>query len=448
MHCETHSQAISLDPQRKTPVLAWMDELPRVLASALTLALSLCLHPSPVDGSEVEETKAKTAPSWAQDLDWLVFVDGYAAYNVNEPNRRQAPTSLRAFDVHNGFSLAWAGFNLDFQKEQFGATAQLRFGPSAMVYNSGEEVLGLQFVKQAYASYKPKFLGGRLSLDLGKFDTPYGAEVAESQGNFNYTRGALNWLGQPFFHTGLRLNANLSSRIDMTLLAVNGWNKSLDNNRGKSFGIQFHLQPIDQVEIFVGYIAGPENGQITDLQCDQGFVFIPTRGCVVALREDDPDALRQGTVSTKGAGARWRHFSDLVISATPHPRLNLLANLDYGYDELILQPITGEYRKVQWYGGMLSANLRWTDTLSTAIRGEWYEDPDGATTGFVDAQGQPGSASIFTATGTLNYSPVPQLSFKLDLRHDNANQDLFAYKETGFRRHQTTLSLGMVVKSE
>ena len=39
-------------------------------------------------------------------------------------------------------------------------------------------------------------------LDLGKFDTPYGAEVAESHLNMNYTRGLL-YASQPVFHTSI-----------------------------------------------------------------------------------------------------------------------------------------------------------------------------------------------------------------------------------------------------
>lgn len=409
------------------------------------MALTLALISEPDQSSNTKSSEASRAePS---GLDWLAFIDSYAAYNVNEPNRRQVPSSLRAFDVQNGFSLAWVGLNLDLQKEQFGATAQFRFGPSAKVYNSGEAFIGLDYIKQAYASYKPKFLHGALRLDLGKFDTPFGAEVAESQDNFNYTRGALSWLGQPFFHTGARLQASLHRNLDLTLLAVNGWNKSLDNNRGKSFGLQFHLQPVDKLDIHLGYIAGPENAQTTEIECEEGFVFIPVRGCVQALRSEQ-EALRQGTVPTKGASKRWRHFTDLVVQASPHPKLALLANLSFGYDELILQPVTGHYREVMWYGAMLSANLQWTDRISSALRGEWYEDPDGATTGFLDAQGQPGSSRIFTGTASIGYHPVPQLSFKFDARYDHANQDLFAYKETGFRSNQMTLSLGMVVRTK
>lgn len=420
-----------------------------MLAATLTWLVALGLNPATAQAPDAQKNEQEDPSSQPRAFTWLAFVDSYAAYNLNEPSRRQAPSSLRAFDVHNGFALAWAGFNLNYQKEQFGATAQLRFGPSAKIYNRGEEGIGLDYIKQAFASYKPRFLKGKLQLDLGKFNTPYGAEVAESQDNFNYSRGALNWLGQPFFHTGLRLNAILSQRVDMTLLAVNGWNNSVDNNRSKSFGIQFHLQPIDEIEVYVGYMAGPENSASVQVECEEGLVFIPLRGCVEAVREEEMvQEHAHSHMVEQGASKRWRHFSDLVISVIPHRRIALLANLNYGYDELILEPATGAYRKVRWYGAMFSANLSWTDTLSTAIRAEWYEDPDGATTGVSDSEGRPQAASLLTGTATLNYSPRPQLSFKLDIRHDNADQALFDYKLSETRRHQTTFALGMIVKTK
>lgn len=426
-----------------------------MLLPLATLCTALITDGSLVETEPAREASKLSAPSQGSDepkhpedsepaFDWLLFVDSYGAYNFNEPSRRQEPSSLRAFDVHNGLSIAWAGLNLDFQKKQFGATAQFRFGPSAKTYNSGEDAIGLGFIKQAYATYRPAFLGGKWSLDLGKFDTPYGAEVADSQNNFNYTRGVLNWLGQPFFHTGLRINGELHPFLGLTLIAVNGWNRSLDNNRAKSFGLQFNLHPSDALSVSVGYIAGPENSQLSELQCEEGFVFVPVRGCVRAVRQEGDSVVTQGMVNTRGINRRWRHLTDIVISVQPHPRLELLANADFGYDELVLDPMSGAYQAVMWYGAMLSARFKWTKTLSTSLRGEWFEDPDGATTGFVDAH----NSRILTATASMAYAPVPQLLFKFDARHDHATSAMFARGETGFRADQTTLSLGCVVKTK
>ncbi len=74
-----------------------------------------------------------------------------------------------------------------------GGTLALRFGPSAKRYNSSclaqkcDAAYGLENVKQAFASWRPGGDSSPVTLDFGKFDTIYGAEVAESQDNINYT---------------------------------------------------------------------------------------------------------------------------------------------------------------------------------------------------------------------------------------------------------------------
>ena len=99
--------------------------------------------------------------------------------------------SLRTFDVqHNTFSLSLAeiafakgvtpesrvGFRADLD---FGKTADLvaAFEPEA----DGKEIY--KHIQQAYVS----LLTGKVQWDVGKFVTPIGAEVIESQDNWNYT---------------------------------------------------------------------------------------------------------------------------------------------------------------------------------------------------------------------------------------------------------------------
>ncbi len=102
---------------------------------------------------------------------------------------------------------------------------------------------GLSNVKQAFATWKPGGKGSAVALDFGKFDTIYGVEVADSQYNINYTRGVVYWFAQPAFHTGFRLNADLSDAFTLKALLVNGYNNSIDNNFGKTPGAAGHRQP-------------------------------------------------------------------------------------------------------------------------------------------------------------------------------------------------------------
>ena len=43
-----------------------------------------------------------------------------------------------------------------------------------------------------------------MQCDVGKFVTPIGAEVIESQDNWNYTRSILFGYAIPFYHVGVR----------------------------------------------------------------------------------------------------------------------------------------------------------------------------------------------------------------------------------------------------
>ena len=51
-------------------------------------------------------------------------------------------------------------------------------------------------------------LTGKVQWDAGKFVTPIGAEVIESQDNWNYTRSILFGYAIPFYHLGRARHAS------------------------------------------------------------------------------------------------------------------------------------------------------------------------------------------------------------------------------------------------
>jgi hypothetical protein len=142
------------------------------------------------------------AEEWHDALDSSVFIDAYGSANFGLVKPQQGKNQLRAYDTTNGFAISWAGADLSYDPDPVGGTLSLRAGPTADRYadsclssdranNPCDFSIGLRYVKQAYVSYKPGGAGGGLQVDLGKFDTLFGAEVAESQNNMNYTRGPL-----------------------------------------------------------------------------------------------------------------------------------------------------------------------------------------------------------------------------------------------------------------
>ncbi|MES1185418.1 MAG: outer membrane beta-barrel protein, partial [Myxococcales bacterium] len=229
------------------------------------------------------ETYSEGGDSWYDSIEFSAFADAYASVNYNFPKPQFGRNVLRAHDYSNGFALSWVGVNASYPADPVGATVSLRFGPTARQIGNGcpaddkshcDSGEGLENVKQAFASWKPGGADSMFTLDLGKFETPYGAEVSESHLNMNYTRSML-YASQPVFHTGLRASFAVSDLFDFKVLAVNGWNNTIDNNVGKSFGAQlnFHLknsEDADVVGISVGYLGGPEHDDTLVVHCGVG----------------------------------------------------------------------------------------------------------------------------------------------------------------------------------
>ena len=166
-------------------------------------------------------------------IDVTGFVDVYYGYNFN-----QVDPIARTFDIqHNTFSLSLAeiafakgvsadsrvGFRVDLD---FGKTADLvaAFEPES----DGKEIY--KHIEQAYLS----LLTGKVTWDAGKFVTPIGGEVIESQDNWNYTRSILFGYAIPFYHVGVRATVAASDKVTVAGYLVNGWNNTSEINGDKT----------------------------------------------------------------------------------------------------------------------------------------------------------------------------------------------------------------------
>ncbi len=168
-------------------------------------------------------------------------MDIYYGYNFNKVD-----PSLRTFDVqHNTFSLSLAEVN--FTKgvtadSRVGFRTDLDFGKTADLVaayepeSNGQEIY--KHVQQAYVS----LLTGKVQWDAGKFVTPIGAEVIESQDNWNYTRSVLFGYAIPFYHVGVRATLPASDKVTLNGYLVNGWNNSSEINGNKTGRVRDHDQ--------------------------------------------------------------------------------------------------------------------------------------------------------------------------------------------------------------
>lgn len=404
------------------------------------------------------ESYSQGGDAWYDLIGFSAFVDAYAGYNFNNPKPQfgtttgaSAPTNTyRAYDQANGFSLSWIGVNATYPADPVGATINLRFGPTATAYGSCsagtcDNDVGLQFVKQAFVSWKPGGADSSITLDLGKFDTPFGVEVAESQFDINYTRGLLYWLAQPLFHTGLRANFAVADAFDFRLLAVNGWNNTIDNNVGKTFGAQgtFHVknaEGTDLVTASLGYMVGPESPDVLEVQCGANEVFDPeaSGGCKTGTTGDTSGTIDHGSANTDGL----RHLIDLAVVADPIERLRLLLNADFGLVK-VYNPPEDNYLSRSYFGVMAGARVAVTDGFGVAARGEYISDPKGVLAGYDNEK-----ISLVSGTLTLEALPADFLTIKLDGRIDWSNKEIFKQDIRDLSGKQITATLGVVAHTD
>jgi hypothetical protein len=336
------------------------------------------------------------------------LVDGYYGFNFNSPANRTS--GLRLFDnATNQFALNLVELGLDKAPDassRLGYDVTLGFGNAMNVVNSTDPGgLGFaQYLKQAYMSYLAP-VGKGLTLTFGKFVTPAGAEVIESNKDWNYSRSLLFNYAIPFYHFGLSAAYTFNDKYTMTGYVVNGWNNLVDTyNSGKTGGLSFAWTPNKKVSLTQTWMGGPG--------------------------------------ATPLDGGNWRNLSDTVITYTPNSKLSLMANGDYGRVQR-LTPVAAAAcgaacnGAVDWAGVAGYVKYQYNPLWAVAGRYEFYNDHTGFTTGTAQ--------HINEFTGTLERKFVQHLITRAEYRFDDSsNSHAFNKDATKFAKTQSTVEAGLI----
>ncbi len=397
---------------------------------------------------------------WYELVEVGAFVDAYAALNYNFPRPHAGANIFRAYDQNTGFALSWVGLDASFEPDPVGGTLSLRYGPSADQLaarclhedpgaNPCDGDVGLEMVKQAYGSFRPDGAVGIVRLDIGKFDSPYGVEVAEGYRNVNYTRGLLYTLVQPVFFTGVRVNVKPMPDLQLNFLVASGQNSTLDNNFGKTFGLQWVLTPTPSFSALFGWATGPEQDDSVQVSCPAGEVYSNDSNACVPDPTDPPAA----TYGVDRPGVNdfdaYRHHGDVVLLYRPSSRLALALNGVLGFEGVRAAPPSTSTETALWYGGELSVAVPLPPTWALGLRGEYLSDRDGRVTGIEGAK-------LMSATLTVDATLAGSLMLRLDNRADvllsaDGDRDVFpvgVVDEAGSddaRSFQLTTTLGVIV---
>ncbi len=89
------------------------------------------------------------------------------------------------------------------------------------------------------------------------------------------------------------------------------------------------------------------------------------------------------------------------------------------------------------------ASYSWADRFSTAFRGEFFRDSDGARIGG-ELLGTHADVSVGELTLAGAYSSTAQLLGRLEVRQDWSNRKVFFEGNAGADKNQTTLALQII----
>jgi Putative beta-barrel porin-2, OmpL-like. bbp2 len=369
---------------------------PPATATPAATATTATAAPAPADGAAApadqtqhpEETK-----SYFTDTQVGGLVDVYYDYFSTKP---EGDALFRNFDTrHNAlrFSMAqlWIA-KVPTADQRAGYKVKLNFGHSATMINAYEpsKTEALKNFEEGYFSYLAP-LGKGLQFDVGKFVTQHGAEVIEAKDNWNYSRSLLFALAIPYYHTGVRATYTINDKVSVMGALVNGWNDFKDNNSGKTFGAQVTIKPLPALTIVQNYMTGPEQAHTND---------------------------------------NWRQLSDSIVTVTVNPALSLMANYDYGHDNIA--GVSGHWQGIAGYA-KYQAN-KW---ITLSPRFEVYDDAAGLTTGAVQ--------TLKELTGTVEVkTTIENLLCRLEYRSDFSDQPVFTTSEGLQKKTQNSFGIGVL----
>jgi hypothetical protein len=338
---------------------------------------------------------ATTAPPAAPSAfthfgtDFSFLFDGYVDANFNHPD--SGYNQLRNFDFRaDTLHVNMGKITIDHSPAPIGFHVDVGFGQTFdAIHASDRAPDAFKYFEQAYVSFKPKSWHG-VEVDAGEFVTSAGAEVIETNGNWNYSRSLLFSWAIPYYHFGVRTSFPVGPHFTGGFQVVQGWNNVYDNNSGKTFGFNgaYAWKKVTWTNV---YYVGPEN-----------------------------------TRTNKGI----RHLYDTTVLVNQTDKLSYYLNFDYGQNG-----IAGA-SAAKWAG--IAGAMRYQTGKKTAIasRLEYFNDVDGFSTGVAQA------VKEFTLTG--EYKMTGWLMARGEFRTDWSDQPFFEKQHGQSSKTQPTALLGIV----
>jgi len=347
---------------------------------------------SPQDSTAAAPTAPASPKSpltqWGTDFSFLF--DGYVDWNYTNP--ASGFNGLQNFDFRADTAHVNLGkITIDRAPAPIGFHLDVGFGETMdAIHAADRDPNAWKYFEQAYVDLKPKSWHG-LEIDAGQFVTSAGAEVIETNQNWNYSRSLLFAWAIPYYHFGVRASMPIGTHFTAGVQVVNGWNNVEPLNSGKTAGIN-GAYAWKKVTWTNNYYVGPEKPHST-----------------VGLR----------------------NLFDTVVQVNATDKFSYYINGDYGRDKNIASGAS------VWAGVAVAARYAIGKKYAIASRLEYFDDRNGFSTGTAQ------HVEEFTLTG--EYKMNGWLMSRLEFRNDWSDQPFFETSKPGVgSKTQPTILLGLI----
>ena len=324
------------------------------------------------------QTAADTTGTEAPKLTFSAFADVYYLYDLAEPADHERPPFLYSHSRHNEFALNNALLSAAYTAGRVRANLGLHAGTYVQRNYAAEELNGSEVLKLIYQANAGVRLARGLWLDAGIMPSHIGYESALSIDNPTLTR-SLMAENTPYYEAGAKLTWDVSEKLTVSGLVLNGWQRIVETDRNKAVGTQIQYKPAAGVLLNSSTFLG-----------------------------------REGT---------GRYFHNFYGAFDLTQKITLVAAFDVGWQA---QPGGGGgYRT--WYNPNLIVRYKPTGQFAVAGRVEYYHDPDNLIIAPTDRGNGAFVAGFQTVSPSLNvdYFPAEGVALRLEGRYFTSRNAVF-----------------------
>ncbi|WP_028978274.1 porin [Sporocytophaga myxococcoides] len=321
----------------------------------------------------------------APDVSFWGFADIYYGYNFNLPPSRvdgelvTGNSFLYSHNRHNEFNLNNGIAGVDYINDKMRGILALQAG-TYVEYNYSNEPVMLRFIYEAYGGYQPI---KNLWIDAGIFTSHLGAESAISSEDLTLSRSMMAE-NSPYYETGVRAAYDVSDKLLISCLVLNGWQNITDHNKNKALGTQIQFKPSENLLMNYSTFYGKEVGayeQITgvintdSLSTPRFFNNFYCRADIA--RFTLLGAFDIGLQRKRKATGNYLWFNpNLILSYSISDKLSAVARCEYYNDKNGVIIYTGTQNGFQTFSGSFGLNFKLAEYLLWRIEGKVFDSKD------------------------------------------------------------------------